>query len=208
MLVIVSGAVPVFLSVDDCGALVVPISCEPNARLDGVSVAAGAGVPPAPLRASACGLPVALSEICTVAARGPVALGEKVTVMVQVALAARDAGQSLVCAKSLAFAPVTAMPAIVSGAVPEFRSVDGCDALVVPTSCEPNVRLVGVSVTAKTSEVRSATTMVIASARKNTPVMHAVSATTQNSDQRLPTTGYRPPVLYTTSQHDRVVCGR
>jgi len=148
MLVIVSGAVPVFLSVDDCEGLVVPISCEPNARLGGVSVAAGAGVPPVPLRASACGLPVALSETCTVAARGPVALGEKVTVMVQVALAASDAGQSLVCVKSVAFAPVMAMPVIVSGAVPEFRSVEVCDALVVPTSCEPNVRPLGVSVTA------------------------------------------------------------
>ena len=50
--------------------------------------------------------------------------------------------------KSLAFAPVMAMPVIVSGAVPEFRSVDGCETLVVPTSCEPNVRPLGVSVTA------------------------------------------------------------
>ncbi len=72
------------------------MSCEPNARLVGDSVTAGTGVAPVPLSVRACGLPTALSEICTVAAREPVALGENVTVIVQVAFAASDPGQSFV----------------------------------------------------------------------------------------------------------------
>jgi len=48
MPVMVSGAVPVFLSVDDWDALVDPTSCEPKARLAGVNVTAGAGVVPVP----------------------------------------------------------------------------------------------------------------------------------------------------------------
>jgi len=45
------------------------------------------------------------------------------------------------------------MPVIVRGAVPELVSVTGCDALVVPTSCEPKVKLVGDSVTAAADPV-------------------------------------------------------
>ena len=71
-----------------------------------------------------------------------------VTEIVQVALTARLAGQLLDCAKSLALEPAMPMLEIASGAVPEFRSVEVCAALVVPWSCEPNDRLGGVSVTA------------------------------------------------------------
>jgi hypothetical protein len=39
------------------------------------------------------------------------------------------------------------MLAIVSATVPVFLKVELCDALVVPTPCDANVRLVGVSVT-------------------------------------------------------------
>ena len=78
---IVSGAVPVFRSVEDCPALVVPTSCEPKARLVGVSVTAGAV--PVPDRPSVCGLPVASSTIWTAAARDPVAVGVNVAEMPQ-----------------------------------------------------------------------------------------------------------------------------
>ena len=62
--------------------------------------------------------------------------GAKVTEIVQLALAANVLGadgQVFVCAKSLAFVPVTPMLVIVSGAVPELVSVTFCAVLVVPT---------------------------------------------------------------------------
>jgi len=55
MLEIVSGAVPELRRVDDCAALVVDTGCEPNVKLAGVSVTAGAV--PVPLSATPCGLP-------------------------------------------------------------------------------------------------------------------------------------------------------
>src|SRR5437899_5687985 len=108
MLAMVSGAVPEFRSVDDCEALVVPTSCDPNARLVGVSVTAGAV--PVPLNATVCGLPVALSATWTLAARAPAAVGAKLALIMQLAPAASMVGLSghvVVLPKSAAFAPVT-----------------------------------------------------------------------------------------------------
>jgi hypothetical protein len=71
-----------------------------------------------------------------VAERAPFADGVKVTLSVQLAVAARVAGlsgQVFDCAKSVAFAPFTVMPLIVSAAVPLFVSVIDCAPLVVPT---------------------------------------------------------------------------
>src|SRR3954468_12320707 len=150
MLEIVSGAVPLFARVACCVALVVPTRCEPKERLD-VRVTAGAGCVPVPLRETDCGLPAALSAMETLADRGPTSVGENVAEIVQVALAASvsgASGQSLVCAKSPAFVPMTPMLVIVRGAAPEFRRVDVWAELVVPRSCEPKDRLVGVNVTA------------------------------------------------------------
>src|SRR5206468_2389905 len=123
-----------------------PTRCDRKLTAAGVRVTAGAV--PVPLNATACGLPAASSVICALALRAPVTVGEKVAVIVQVAFTASDPGQSFVRAKSAAFPPVSAIPVIVSGAVPVFFKVDDCGALVVPTSCDPNARLVGVSVTA------------------------------------------------------------
>jgi hypothetical protein len=80
--------------------------------------------------------------------RVPAAAGSKVTLMVQVALAAKDAGHVLVWAKSPAFVPVRVISAIVNAALPLLVSVTLCAALVVPAACEANVKLVGASVTA------------------------------------------------------------
>src|SRR5213079_152839 len=93
---IVSDAVPVFFSVDDCGALPVPTRTGPNARLVGVNKTAGAGVEPVPEIVTAWGLPGASSAIVTLPARPPAAVGENVTVIVQVAFAASEPGQSFV----------------------------------------------------------------------------------------------------------------
>jgi hypothetical protein len=99
----------------------VPLSCEPKARLDGDTVTAGAV--PVPPRLTDCGLFPALSVICTLAVRLPVAVGEKVTDIVQLALMARLAGQLLVWAKSPALVPPTAIPLIDSAAVPVLVNV-------------------------------------------------------------------------------------
>src|SRR4051812_3210315 len=92
MLAIVSGAVPLLLSVTDCVGLVVPTRCEPNARLAGANAAAGAGCLPIPVRASICGVPAASSSIATLALRAPPALGVKVTEIVHLEPAGSVAG--------------------------------------------------------------------------------------------------------------------
>jgi len=136
MPLIVSAAVPLFVSVIDCAALVVPIFWLPKLSEVGLSVTAGAETTPVPLRATLCGLPAALSLILTLALRTPEVDGEKVTRMVQLAPAANvlgASGQVLVSAKSAAFVPVRPMLLIVSAAVPVFVSVAVWAALVVPT---------------------------------------------------------------------------
>jgi hypothetical protein len=58
-LLIDSGAVPVFVTVTLCGALVVPTPWDPKLTVDGDTCTAGAV--PVPLSATACGLPAASS---------------------------------------------------------------------------------------------------------------------------------------------------
>ena len=150
MLVIVRAAVPLFVSVTDLAALVVPTFWAPKLRLVGFSVTAGAETVPVPESATLCGLPAALSLIVTLALRLPVAVGENVTLSVQVAPAASVlglSGQVFVCAKSPALAPLTPMLLIVNAAVPLLVSVTDFAALVVPTSWLPKLSDVGLSVT-------------------------------------------------------------
>lgn len=64
--VIVRSAVPVFVSVTVCGALLVPMSCAGKVSEEGENVATGLGVTPVPLRATVCGLPAALSVTVSV----------------------------------------------------------------------------------------------------------------------------------------------
>jgi hypothetical protein len=95
---ITRGAVPLFVSVVVCAALVVPIARQPNARLVGVNVTAGAV--PVPVSAIVCGLFGALSVIETAAVRVPAAVGLKITEIVQVAFTASIdglVGQLLLC---------------------------------------------------------------------------------------------------------------
>jgi hypothetical protein len=102
-----------------------------------------AEVEPLPDKAIACGLPDASSATCTLAERGPAAVGLKVTLIVQVAFTASVAGangQLLDCAKSARFAPATPIELIDNTAVPEFRNTTDNAPLVVPTNCEPNTR--------------------------------------------------------------------
>jgi hypothetical protein len=82
-----------------------------------------------PLRLTVCGLPLALSVMLSVPVREPVAVGVKVTLIVQVALAATLVPQLLVWAKS----PLAAMLEMLNAPVPLLVSVSVCAALVVPT---------------------------------------------------------------------------
>jgi hypothetical protein len=67
--VMFSVALPLFLTVMVMGALAVPCAAAGNVTVaDGVIVTAGAaGAVPVPLSAALCGLPEALSPICSVA---------------------------------------------------------------------------------------------------------------------------------------------
>jgi len=103
----------------------------PKGTDEGVSVTAGAV--PVPDRLAVCGLFEALSVTVSVALRAPVAAGVKVTLMVQLELAASELPQLFVCAKSALLVPVKAILEIVSPELVELESVRACDALVVPT---------------------------------------------------------------------------
>ena len=84
---------------------------------------------PVPVRATVWGLPVALSVMVIVPGWLPVAVGVKVTVMVQLAAGATEVPQVLVWA----YGALAAMLVRLSVAVPELVRVTVCAALVVFT---------------------------------------------------------------------------
>ena len=145
-LVKVTGPVPVLVTVTFCAGLVEFTGCEANVRLLGVTVTV-AGPFTVPVNATVCGLPVALSAMLMAAVRVPVAVGLKVTLIVQLASTANEAGQVFVSAKSPAFVPVAVIPEIAKAALPPFVKVTVWAALVVPMACELNVKLVGARMT-------------------------------------------------------------
>src|SRR5271155_4711338 len=111
-------------------------------------------VTPVPLNATICGLPVALSAIFSVAVRAPFACGANSTLIVQLAPAASvpvalhpapDEGSGT--AKSPAFAPLTVKLVKFTGPVLVFITVTLIAALVVVSACDPNAKLLGVTVT-------------------------------------------------------------
>jgi hypothetical protein len=73
--------------------LAVPVRCAANVRLEGVKLSVLEK--PVPLRATFCGLPVALSAMLRFALSDPVALGLKVIETEQLRPAASEAGQVL-----------------------------------------------------------------------------------------------------------------
>src|ERR1700722_3784119 len=102
---------------------------------------------PVPVRATVCGLLPALSEMFRVAVRVPVPVGVKVMPMVQESPAGTLDPQSFDCPKSERFVPLPKILLMVKAVLRVLVSVTFCVALVVPTACEPNVRLVGDTVT-------------------------------------------------------------
>ena len=132
MLLIVNGALPLFVSVTAWAALVVLTDWFPNPTEVGDRLAAGAV--PVPVRLAVRGLPVPLSVTVSVALRVPEAVGLKVTLMVQLAAAARLAPQPFVRAKSPLLVPVMATLLMVSDELVPFFRVSVCAVLVVPTA--------------------------------------------------------------------------
>jgi hypothetical protein len=86
-----------------------------------------------------------VSVIVIAPVRVPVAVGVNVTLTVQFASAFSVGGQVLVSAKS----PLGAIEIVVLAA-PELVTITAWLALVVPTPCEANVKLVGEGVTTGT----------------------------------------------------------
>lgn len=85
---------------------------------------------PVPASVTVWGLPEALSAIARVPAPVPPDVGLKVTLIVQLTLAASELPQSLVWEKS----PVSVIPLIESAALPESLRVTGCPELAVPSN--------------------------------------------------------------------------
>ena len=130
---------PVTVTVED------PVA--PAAMLTDAGVAvilkSGLVVPPMPVSVAVCGLLASLSETLRVAVTAPVMVGVNVTLIVQLAPAARDDVQRLFCAKEDAFAPVmlTAMPVIRTALL--FFSVTVFAELVVLTPWFPKATVAG-----------------------------------------------------------------
>lgn len=85
-----------------------------------------------------CGLPAALSVIVTAPLRVPVAVGVNLTLILQLDPTVTDEPHVVVREKL----PLAAMLLIFSAAVPVFLNVTLCEGLVVPTVCEPKLKLV------------------------------------------------------------------
>jgi hypothetical protein len=134
------GAVPLFESVSTLAALL--LFCVVFGNVTGpagvIVIAGAAGAVPVPLNATLCGLPVALSVICSVACRTPLALGVNVMPMThdEPAATAEPAPEEVhvvlaAKANSPVLAPVIAIEVMFNVAVPLFSTVSVLAALVV-----------------------------------------------------------------------------
>lgn len=99
-------------------AEVFPTTTLPKLRLAGLNVS---GVTPVPVRVTNCGLVTALSVKVSAPAIAPATRGLKVTLMVQLLLAAREPEQLSVSEKS----PLAAIEPMPRALVPELVSVMG-----------------------------------------------------------------------------------
>src|SRR5258708_34864032 len=128
MLLIVSTSVPVLVSVTVCAERLRPTVWLAKVRFFVLREATACPVP-MPARGSTCGESAALSVSVIEPVRVQIAVGAKVAEIVQLAPAARDAPQLLVCPNSV--------PAVIlgmgSGGAPEFTKITFLSALVVPT---------------------------------------------------------------------------
>jgi hypothetical protein len=122
---------------------VAPTAWLAKVRLVGERLAADAI--PVPLTLTLWGLWETLSVTVTSAVRVPVAVGWKVTVIVQLAPAAMVDPQLVVCAKSPGFVPEISMLEMLTVELPTFVTVLVWAALVVPTAWLPKVTVGGLT---------------------------------------------------------------
>jgi hypothetical protein len=156
---IVTDALVLFDSVAACELLLVPTAEEVNVRLVGLDVTLPVLPAPEPVSVTLCGLFVAESVKLNVAVRVPVAVGLNTTDAVQLPDAARLVPHVLLeMLKSPAFVPLIATVEIVTDALVPLASVAACDALLVPTAVEANVRVVGLAPTPPGAKPVSVTT--------------------------------------------------
>jgi hypothetical protein len=142
MLEKLSAALPLLVRVAVSVPLLVFMDSLPKERLVGEMLAAA--TVPVPERLIVWGLPaVALSEMLTEAVRLPLAVGSKVTLIVQLPPAATERPQLLLWAKSPALAPVTAMLETLNAALPLLARVAVSVPPGVPTGWFPKERLLG-----------------------------------------------------------------
>src|SRR5207244_4607574 len=128
MLLTVRGALPVFDSVTVLGGLVVFTFCLLKVRLVGDRLAVGPT--PVPDTPAVWGLLLALSVTVNVALRDPVAVGVKVTLIVQFPPAATLEPQLLVCPKSPGLAPVKVMLVKLNAVVVGLERVKAYEGMV------------------------------------------------------------------------------
>jgi hypothetical protein len=147
MPIMLSSSVPVFVRVTARAPLVVVTNWLPNDKELADRVTAGAT--PVPVKATVCGLPLALSFTVSVPVLVPVAVGVKVTSIAQLAPAATLAPHVLVCANS----PLIPILPIVSAVLPVLLRLIACAALLVPTNWFPNDRGLGDRVTVDATPV-------------------------------------------------------
>lgn len=138
----------IFLSVAIIAALVVFTTVFGNCMKVGVKTAI-CGVP-VPVSITFTGFVVIFPVICKVAVRVPVAVGSKVTPIVQLVPALSGVSNSQVpspfAEKSAGSAPAVPGKFKPTGFVPVTFTVTNCSALVLPTSWLPNVKPVGLTV--------------------------------------------------------------
>ena len=123
MPVTLSTPLPVLVRVTDWAALEVPTALLVKVRLEGETLTDAAV--PVPERLTACGLPLALSEMESDAARLPAEEGVNVTLIVQLAPAATLDPQVFVWLKSPALVPVTEMLVMFKAPLPVLVRVTG-----------------------------------------------------------------------------------
>src|SRR5882724_11534491 len=128
MLLMVSVALPLLVSVTVCGVLVVPICWLGKVTMVGEKLTLAPIA--VPLRATLWGDPAALSAITIAPLRAPRDVGVKVTERVQLPAAETLVAQSSVSAKS----PVVVIEEIESDALPMLRSRSVCGWLATPTA--------------------------------------------------------------------------
>ena len=127
----VIGTLPEFVTVIDCGLLALPTARLPNERLVGETAMAAA--PSVPERLTVWGLAPESSATLRVAVRVPALEVLRMTLIVQLAFAARVDPQVWVWLKSAAFVPEIVMLFTFKVALPVLLSVTVCAALATPT---------------------------------------------------------------------------